>query len=538
MDGLICKSFDVSLSTEPDAAQGSITALVVPFNNVDKQQDRIVKGAYLKSLKRWRESGKMIPMVFAHQWKNPLNHIGYWDPSQCEEVEETVDHPAGLLMKGVVDIGYGNPVADWIHRLMSTKRISQFSQGFLVPQGGEGRNKSDGANDISEIDLIEAGPTMAGVNPDTVLMELKSVGVVDAPSTAKEIVTDLAGSIERIIMALQQALEDYRNTSSIDINDADLVLTAFPPDDKSTHIMPDGSKMLNSEMEGYKKQKSEDIAVMEEESLVDWDVYNGDAALEQAEQADDPIYALTSISAGVVSRNEGDALRKGFRLAHHTRPDGPPNASAVESALARIDQPQTLAVLDNYKEAKTHLLDHQREIDGIRGEALDEEMFESPEADMKAIRDYITKASLEILSDSDANPSRINNPVDRVIQEGEYNITTVGRIGAKIHELGKSVKGIILQNKGMSDEERTVLEDIAACFKTVGMDLTNGSSLGETALIEQAIMRGKSLRNDIENARDEFIVGDDTRIRIGQTLGDPILKVFNTYLHYAESARQ
>jgi hypothetical protein len=125
-----------------------------------------------------------------------------------------------------------------------------------------------------------------------------------------------------------------------------------------------------------------------------------------------------------------------------------------------------------------------------------------------------------------------------VIQEGEYNITTVGRIGAKIHELGKSIKGIILQNKGMSDEERTVLEDIAACFKTVGMDLTNGSSLGETALIEQAIMRGKSLRNDIENARDEFIVGDDTRIRIGQTLGDPILKVFNTYLHYAESARQ
>jgi len=533
MDGLICKSFDVSLSTESNAAQGSITALVVPFHNVDKEGDRIVPGAYLKSLKKWRASGKMIPMVFAHQWKNPMNHIGYWDPSECEEVGETIDHPAGLQMKGIVDVGFGNPVADWIYRLMSTNRISQFSQGFLVPKGGEGRNKTDHANDIAEVDLIEAGPTMAGINPDTVLMELKSVGVIDTP--AREVVADLAGSIERIIMALQGALEDYRTTSN-EANDMDLMLTAFPSGDKTTHVMPDGSTMPNSEME-EEKLKSDDIAVMEEAS-VDWELYNGDESLELAEQADDPEYALSSICAGLTGRKRGDgALRMGFRLAHHTRPDGPPNAHAVESALARMDQPQTLAVLDNYEEAKTHLLEHQREIDAARGEALDEEMFDSPESDMKALRDYITKASLEILANPDIASPKFSTTIEPVIQEGEYNITTVGRMGAKIHELGKSIKGIILQNS-VNDDERIVLEDIAASFKSVGMDLINGSSLGETRLIEAAIMRGKALRNDIEQARDNFVVGDDTKIRIGHTLGDPILKVFNTYLHYVEKSRQ
>lgn len=515
MDEMITKSFDVELVESKDGVKGAISALVVPFNNVDKQGDRVMPGSYKKSLEKWRRSGKKIPMIFAHGWKNPFNHIGYWNPDECEEVGETLDHAAGLLMKGMVDVGFGNPVADWVYRLMSTGRISQFSQGFLVPKGGEARNKTDYANEIMEVDLVEAGPTLAGVNADTVLMELKSVGMDQRESAEFDIQTknvDLASAIRKIIVALENALTSYENNDSVDETVEAVPVT------ESEGLKASEPETLEPDIEDYRTK------------TVEWTPFNGNAALELAESAEDPMEALEAMCAGRTVLKTNEMLRSGFRLVHHSSPDSPPNVHAVGAALARIDQPQTKRMLLNYDDAKAHLLEHKNLID----EMQDQSMLETQdEVDVGAIQDYIAKASLELLETDD---DLVEPDITPVIA-GQYNAGTVGRMGAKIHELHRSVRGVIIQNS-LNDQDAAVLEDIAARIKSVGRDFLDANlANNDTEMTDRAVVKSRLLRSDIESVRDEFVVGDDTRVRVHQILGDPILKVFNTFLHNIEMSR-
>lgn len=170
------KVYDVSffsVKANEEGTLGQVEALVAVIGNVDKVGDRIVSGAVDQSLVTWRKSGDPIPMVWNHDWSNPMSHIGYWDPHLSQEVQATDQHPAGLLLKGFVDINQGNPIADQAYRLMKGRRIKEFSIGYKINPGGESR-ASDGAHELKSIDLVEAGPTLKGVNQSTQLMNVKS----------------------------------------------------------------------------------------------------------------------------------------------------------------------------------------------------------------------------------------------------------------------------------------------------------------------------------------------------------------------------
>lgn len=159
------KSFAL-LESKADGESGQFTALVSTFGNVDKVGDRIVRGAYSKTLERYRKSGNPIPIVFAHDWSNPWAHIGYADAKDVTETER------GLLVKGHLDIG-DNEVAKQVWRLMKRGTLKEFSIGYSVPPGGERRAK-DGANEITEIDLAECGPCLKGIDPNTELHTVKA----------------------------------------------------------------------------------------------------------------------------------------------------------------------------------------------------------------------------------------------------------------------------------------------------------------------------------------------------------------------------
>ena len=172
------KSFDL-IETKADDEAGHFTALASVFGNVDLVGDRMMPGAFKTTLEEKRQKNAVLPIVFSHAWDDPMKFIGEADTHAVLETEE------GLLVQGKLDINNGNPVADQVHKAMKKGWITDWSFGFTVREGGEKTVK--GVNEISDVELIEAGPTLKGANPEAQLQIVKSL-----PAEAKELPEDVS----------------------------------------------------------------------------------------------------------------------------------------------------------------------------------------------------------------------------------------------------------------------------------------------------------------------------------------------------------
>lgn len=150
-------------AADENGHRGQFEALVSVFNNIDFQGDRVLPGAFQKSLTKWRKAGNPIPLIWSHDWGDPHAHIGKADP---DDVEETAE---GLVVKGTIDLD--NPFAAQVYRLLKERRVREFSFGYAIKKE---RKAEDGANELVDLDIIEAGPTLKGANPDTALLGVKA----------------------------------------------------------------------------------------------------------------------------------------------------------------------------------------------------------------------------------------------------------------------------------------------------------------------------------------------------------------------------
>jgi HK97 family phage prohead protease len=136
-------------------------AIVSVFGNVDHAGDRMVFGAFENSLKDWAAQGDQVPVIFAHQWANPLMHVGA--ASELKEIE------GGLWARFTVDTD--DDMSRKVAKLLDERRVREFSFAYEVVRE---RKASDGANELLEVNLFEIGPCLKGMNPDTQLLALKS----------------------------------------------------------------------------------------------------------------------------------------------------------------------------------------------------------------------------------------------------------------------------------------------------------------------------------------------------------------------------
>lgn len=166
------KSFSASVinvkASTAAAPYGEVTALVSVFNNVDYVNDRVMPGAFAKSLNDYKTAGKSIPFVWSHQWNNPEAYIG-----KIVEAKETLK---GLEVKAYL---YNTPVAQHVRELLTDGVVTQFSFAYDTISEQKG---ADGANELLELRILEAGPTLKGCNPDTEIVEAKSTD----PSTTED----------------------------------------------------------------------------------------------------------------------------------------------------------------------------------------------------------------------------------------------------------------------------------------------------------------------------------------------------------------
>lgn len=144
----------------PNAPGGEVEALVSVFNNTDLVGDRVMPGAFAKSLDLYAKSGKAIPFVWSHAWENPDAYIG-----KVTAARETKD---GLVVTAQL---FNTTTAQHIKTLLAEGVVSEFSFAYDVIQSAPGK---DGVNELTELHILEAGPTLKGANPATQLIGVRA----------------------------------------------------------------------------------------------------------------------------------------------------------------------------------------------------------------------------------------------------------------------------------------------------------------------------------------------------------------------------
>lgn len=162
-----------------DLADGEFIALVSVFGNVDRYGDVVMPGAFTTSLADVKASGDPLPVIWSHKWDDPDAYIG--------EVVWAEETDKGLRVKCRIDLDHDGSAR--IYRQLKARRIKQFSFAFDIrPGGAEWSSRKDLATgaeyevfELRDLELIEVGPCLRGVNPETQLESVKAAHAAFTP---------------------------------------------------------------------------------------------------------------------------------------------------------------------------------------------------------------------------------------------------------------------------------------------------------------------------------------------------------------------
>ncbi len=147
-----------------DGAEGTVTAYVAVFGNVDLHGDRIVKGAFTRTLGEWSTKGAKIPVVWSHQSNDPDMFLG--------TVAKAAEDEDGLKVEMQLDLDH--PKAARAYRLIKDGAVDQYSFHYAVRKYEvEQVDGGDSVWNLTDLDLFEVGPTLRGANPETRTVEVK-----------------------------------------------------------------------------------------------------------------------------------------------------------------------------------------------------------------------------------------------------------------------------------------------------------------------------------------------------------------------------
>ena len=144
-----------------DAEKGIIEAYVSIFNNVDLGGDKILPGAFADSIAK-----KLPKGVWSHNWDQPI-----------AKTLEAKEDPKGLYIKGQfnLDTQRGKEAFSDIKFGI----MDEFSIGFRIQEYSWEKEGADEIRVIKKIKLYEWSPVLAGMNPETELIGVKSDNLLD-----------------------------------------------------------------------------------------------------------------------------------------------------------------------------------------------------------------------------------------------------------------------------------------------------------------------------------------------------------------------
>jgi len=145
---------------------GQIEAYGAAFNNVDEGNDRILPGAFTRTISnsKARAKARDKKYILKMLWQHDANEIigGWYDLSE---------DATGLRAKG--DIALATQRGREFYELAKAEMIDEFSIIYDIPAGGAKYDKS-GVRDLSEMRLFSIDPVTFPMNDDPHTIKIKS----------------------------------------------------------------------------------------------------------------------------------------------------------------------------------------------------------------------------------------------------------------------------------------------------------------------------------------------------------------------------
>ncbi|WAC58233.1 HK97 family phage prohead protease [Gordonia sp. SL306] len=188
-------------------AEGEFIGYASTFGNVDHQGDRVVKGAFTKSL----ETDTVVPIAWEHKTSDPRNLVG--------EIKSARETDEGLEIHAKLDLDTEFGAA--AYRAVKARRVGSLSIGYGVRNSVKA---SDGVNELTDLDLIEVSLVSRPANdratitasksatPPTKLLKARAKAAAlaaDDPDAAEDDKPDESDMTvgERLVAALERATE-------------------------------------------------------------------------------------------------------------------------------------------------------------------------------------------------------------------------------------------------------------------------------------------------------------------------------------------
>jgi len=143
--------------TEPT---GEVIAMVSPFGGKpDTQGDVIDERAYDQTIGYWNRAEARLPVLVSHDWIDESANLGH--VTKLEAVK-------GYGLVAHIQLDLSNPRAAYVHKLLSERRMAEWSIGYWIPDGGE-KTQDDGSTLLTRIHLDEISVVLRGAaaDPDT-----------------------------------------------------------------------------------------------------------------------------------------------------------------------------------------------------------------------------------------------------------------------------------------------------------------------------------------------------------------------------------
>lgn len=195
---------------ETEEGSGIFEGYASVFGNVDSYGDKVIKGAFSKSLaKSFPDNGAGIPCYWSHRMDDPEFILG----KTISAVED--DH--GLKVRVSLDLD--NPKAAAAYRALKAGAVNQMSFAYEVVDSHfvpEKDAKFGGVNELRELNIFEVSVVQIGANTATSIDMVKS-----AMKNDDSVSISTPGAIEQLEEAVE-ILREIIDSAKADSSDEEL----------------------------------------------------------------------------------------------------------------------------------------------------------------------------------------------------------------------------------------------------------------------------------------------------------------------------
>lgn len=215
---MLTKSTVTSFKTD-GLQEGEFIAYPSTFTRTpDDYGDVVAKGAFTDTIKDWKQSGKVLPVMYMHKMDDPNYNIG--------AVEDMGEDDHGWWIRAKLDDD--NPIAQRVHELIKAGRLSQMSFAFDVLDAAPVKIE-DGteARELRKVKVYEASVVPVGANQDTSIEAIKSAPeeledgqALSAANRAflENLMSQMSNIVAQLQAFLGQKAGDMENIKSSDAN--------------------------------------------------------------------------------------------------------------------------------------------------------------------------------------------------------------------------------------------------------------------------------------------------------------------------------